>query len=683
MKLKNKSKFSTSGNEFLYSNNNFRGTSGNRISLLLYWWNIIMAVSALMELFGWTVLPVIMKHLYCCYQAPLAKKRILPFLFKQGDVETYNCSTPFCDYGSTSATFTAFAHQHGSTKTLDAFTCCDRIWIYRVRFSALFTCLGFIHAFICAIQVAQKHKQYLDRARWDTVVECMNQTTSLVQRGGILLTFKRLIVKGLRYLNYRSSSLSRHSATSALSVLTVIEVLDTLQVTLVALLVLTVHLSLLPNKFWIHAADAIHNFEWKLVPDYPSHPSLEVKLRHYTIYWIHSIQTTTDNVTKQFKSHLLRIAIQHPLDFYYYLRLVHNACTLLTYLQLAVGSYFNHYSARNSLKEANIEFKQRQLTVDVLNMIVEEKDRRCIQAIVLIQRRFRNLLKSNSAYRKDQEQKPNNENQQCKASATLQRAVRRRWSTKKYQTICSCTTELHKLEDQSMRASLTNTLHHEDNSFLLLVENYNRRNLLKQKIQNLKKDNSAATFASLLLLRPNTKYALLWRHFKLACATLELLQNALYPILLRYTRTTSLEECINVWMKLNNCRQQPLRTKSIADAIFDNILFRTSTVPTAFERRQQCHDSDLTATQRFFSLFLIWFLNKFVWLTGIINFGNCFVNFFEGEYNAEGFLVPKPFFGEYLLLCTSKNSSQTVLLFSNNTWHFLLFRKMDFSRFDV
>jgi len=82
-------------------------------------------------------------------------------------------------------------------------------------------------------------------------------------------------------------------------------------------------------------------------------------------------------------------------------------------------------------------------------------------------------------------------------------------------------------------------------------DHFERLQLMKRQVQSLNK-NQARSF----LLRPGTKNAILWRRLSLACATLELLQNALYPILLRSTGATSLEVCIYTLMSWRSCPQR-------------------------------------------------------------------------------------------------------------------------------
>ena len=54
-------------------------------------------------------------------------------------------------------------------------------------------------------------------------------------------------------------------------------------------------------------------------------------------------------------------------------------------------------------------------------------------------------------------------------------------------------------------------------------DHFEHLQLMKRQVQSLHK-NQARSF----LLRPGTKNAILWRRLSLACATLELLQNALH-----------------------------------------------------------------------------------------------------------------------------------------------------------
>jgi hypothetical protein len=63
---------------------------------------------------------------------------------------------------------------------------------------------------------------------------------------------------------------------------------------------------------------------------YPSHPNLEVMVRYYASSLQDYIQETSNARNRQeVKRQVVKFALLHPLDFYYYLRLVNNSLYLV------------------------------------------------------------------------------------------------------------------------------------------------------------------------------------------------------------------------------------------------------------------------------------------------------------------------------------------------------------------
>jgi hypothetical protein len=279
---------------------------------------------------------------------------------------------------------------------------------------------------------------------------------------------------------------------------------------------------------------------------------------------------------------------------------------LFKYVITAVDAFVQQFGARSSLRKAKEEYRKAQVTIDVLSLVIERREQRLCRAIVVLQRRFRcqKMIRDESSRR-----------------ASLLDASRR--FTSGNSVHCHDGNQ----KNGANAASCPNSDHFE------------HMQLMKRQVQSLNK-NTASSF----LLRPSTKNAIVWRRLSLACATLELLQNALYPILLRSTGTTSLEECLHTLMSWRSCNKGVQRSKGANSnkANVWNLLrhFRHETI--------RC--PDLSFWKRLRLSFYIWFIYQFLWVAGTVKFINCFVDVFEGTYDNEGILVPKPFIGKHLCL---------------------------------
>lgn len=588
-------------------------------------WNALIFASAVAEIVGYTILPPIVKRSYGCYPISEQQSSIGSRLRRmvtggmQRSTQTtntttdiWNCTIPAAASTlSASTTTTAKAleklniqYQNNnchlkmreSCNTLDINSCCNIIHMYRVRSSALFSSFGFIHAFIFAIQFAQSRKYKLDKARWHTISNWQQSEDN------ILLSVKKWIVN---YFHHLLDDVSPSSSSSAASFL---ELLDFLDVIVITLLVVMFQLSLLPHNFWSHVNDAVKTLRLPAVlPAYPSHPNLEVKLRLHASFLIWYIREMNARNTKQLKRQMVKFAILHPLDFYYYLRLVNNSYTLIKYLLSATDAFLNQLDARSSLRKAKEDYKKAKMAIDVLNLIIERKEVRLTKAIIALQRNFRcKHLK--------------NDDKKIKPSTSV--AMQHQESD-----ISACCTKPYALKLSSENLG-------DNSSSCSPLENQLQQ--MKQNIQVLNTNPPRS-----LLLRPTTKNAILWRRLNLACSTLELLQNALYPILLRSTGATSLEDCLHILVMWRTCYRNLPDKKSSSKAKKTNMmnLFRTP-------RFEEHKCPDLNFWQRFRTSIYIWFIYRFLWVAGIVKFINCFVSFFEGSYDEDGILVPKPFFGK-------------------------------------
>jgi hypothetical protein len=503
-----------------------------------------------------------------------------------------------------------------SYSNLDFDYCCGFIYRYRVRSSALFTSLGYIHAFVIAIQLAQRRKCELDSTREYTIVNWQQGQDE------VILTIKKRIVN---YFHHMLKDLYPSASSFSTSILVKVDMLD---VIIYALLLILCYWSLLPHGLWgsIHGITGMTEV---VQLAYSSHPNLEAMVRYYASSLQDYIQQTNARNWQELKRQVVKFAILHPLDFYYYLRLVNNSCTLFKYIFSAVDAFVQQFGARTSLRKAKEEYRKAKVTIDVLTLIIDRKEKRLCRAIIVLQRRFR-----------------------CKKMIREER-IRRASSLAASRRLISDSRVLCYDWNEKICA---------DNSFT--SDHFERLQLMKRQVQSLNK-NQASSF----LLRPSTKNAILWRRLSLVCATLELLQNALYPILLRSTGATSLEECLYTLMSWRICHKDFPRSEGANSykAIFLN-LFLSS-------RREAIRCPVSSFWERLRLSFYIWFIYQFLWIAGTVKFINCFVDVFEGSYDNEGVLVPKPFIGKHLrvLCCSCLSIKATITTKKTQLVDFLLF----------
>lgn len=586
-------------------------------SLLLSLWTVLMLASALAEIVGYTALPAIMKRWYGCYLIPDQRQSVVGKLWRilsggshrsmntgiTTTTDLWNCTRPTA--GAATAMESILREQHNrynqrnrrreSCSNLDFNYCCGLVNRYRIRSSALFTTLGCIHAFIMAIQFAQRRKYNLDAARQYTMTNWQQSQDEAI------LTIKKWIVNCFHHVLFDLSP-----STSSLSMAILIKV-DMIDVFISASLVLLFYWSLLPhsNLWWgITGNRGMTELFSFAQTAYPSHPNLEVMVRSYASSLQHYIQEKNTQNWQELKRQILKFALLHPLDFYYYLRLVNNSWTLFKYIITAVDAFVQQFGARNSLRKAKEEYRKAQVTIDVLTLVIERREKRLCRAIIVLQRRFRcqKIIRE----------------ERSRGSSSLDASRRltsgnsifcHDWSQKNNAIISSCTNSDH----------------------------FEHLQLMKRQVQSLNK-NPESSF----LLRPSTKNAIVWRRLSLACATLELLQNALYPIVLRSTGTTSLEECLYTLMSWRSCHKGFQRSEggNSNKANVWNLL--------RYFRQEGIQCPDLSFWKRLRLSFYIWFIYQFLWVAGTVKFINCFVDVFEGTYDNEGILVPKPFLGKYL-----------------------------------
>lgn len=173
-----------------------------------------------------------------------------------------------------------------------------------------------------------------------------------------------------------------------------------------------------------------------------------------------------------------------------------------------------------------------------------------------------------------------------------------------------------------------------------------------------------------MLLRPNTKFAVIWKILFVFCVFFEISQLALSPILKNYveektgeqmnigkvlelnlvpTPVTEWEQCGGLLHKERVKRKSPFRwirqirrharedKHILEDEIDEN------------EKPWYCHKS-VHSAQGFYIDILKFLIHEFLVIVGFVCFLDVFVTFFTGELDpANGNLIPKPFFPRWIL----------------------------------
>lgn len=139
----------------------------------------------------------------------------------------------------------------------------------------------------------------------------------------VILTIKKRIVN---YFHHMLKDLYPSASSFSTSILVKVDMLD---VIIYALLLILCYWSLLPHGLWgsIHGITGMTEV---MQLAYPSHPNLEVMVRYYASSLQDYIQETSNARNRQeVKRQVVKFALLHPLDFYYYLRLVNNSLYLV------------------------------------------------------------------------------------------------------------------------------------------------------------------------------------------------------------------------------------------------------------------------------------------------------------------------------------------------------------------
>lgn len=582
-------------------------TSVWQSTFLLTLWNTLILTSAFAEIVGYTVLPTIIERSYGCYHIPeqhqnigMKLRRLITGALLHSvhtatatSSDIWNCTIPVStSYSNTLPKIfeNRYIHHQKSYEIQDFTSCCGIIHKYRVRSSAFFSILCCIQSFVVAIQLAKSRKLKLDEIRSWAV------STWHESNDDVVITLKKWIINFILLLFDKPSSYT----------VPLLEVLDLLDIIFTTFLYFLFHLSLLPQNFWAHVKDAVGTLP---LPSVVSHPILEMKVRYYSFFIKEYIQKLSAQYIRELKGLTVQLAIMHPKDFYYYLRLINNSQSVVKYMLPAMDALLSELEARNSLRKANEEFKKAEMAIEVLNLIIERKEDRLTKAVRVLQRKYHSKKKRNSTNKK-----------------TSRRTSRSLAIFHQKSDISSC-------------------------SSTAWDENYERWQVIKQEVHSLN-TNSPGTF----LLRPTTKAAILWRRLILVCTTIELLHNMLEPMLLQSDMATVSEKCphrLRFWRVLN---KNPPKLPSTAKGLKDwNILHNYTLRRT---KGDQCPNASFW--QRLRSFANVWFVSRFSCVAATVRFIHCFVNVFEGTYDLEGILVPKPFIGKPVFdcsLCSAVHSS--------------------------
>jgi hypothetical protein len=579
-----------------------------------------MLASAVVEIVGYTALPALIKRSYGCYLIPEKRQSIVGKLWSiisgglhrsmntriTTTANLWNCTAIVITTGTRQGQDSRYNknnQRRDSYSNLDFDYCCGLIHRYRLRSSALFTSLGYIHALVIAIKLARRRKCELDSAREYTMANWQQSQDE------IILTIKKRIVNCFHQM---LKDLCPSKSSFSISILVKVDMLD---VIIYALLVILCYWSLLPHSLW-GGINRKTGMTEVVQLAYLSHPILEVMVRYYASSLQDYIQETNARNLQELKRKVVKFAISHPLDFYYYLRLVNNSCTFCKYVISAVDAFVQQFGARTSLRKAKEEYRKAQVTIDVLTLIIDRKEKRLCRAIIVLQRRFR-----------------------CKKMIREERSRR----------ASSLAASRRLISDSSVLCQDWNEKMCADNSFT--SDHVEHLQLMKRQVRSLNK-----TQASSFLLRPSTKNAILWRRLSLACATLELLQNALYPILLRSTGATSLEECLYTLTSWRSCHKGFQRSEG-------GNSFKAKFLKLFLSSRHEAIRCPVSSFwERLRLSFYIWFIYQFLWVAGTVKFINCFVDVFEGSYDHEGILVPKPFIGKHqcAFCCSCLSTKATI-----------------------
>ncbi len=221
-------------------------------SFLLSFWNVLMLASAVVEIVGYTALPAILKRSYGCYLIPEQRQSIVGKLWRiisgrlHSSMNTRITTTDLWNCTTTATKTETRGEQHirynksnqrrDSYSNLDFDYCCGFIYRYRVRSSALFTSLGYIHAFVIAIQLAQRRKCELDSTREYTMVNWQQGQDE------VILTIKKRIVN---YFHHMLKDLYPSASSFSTSILVKVDMLD---VIIYAWLRILCYWSLLPHS---------------------------------------------------------------------------------------------------------------------------------------------------------------------------------------------------------------------------------------------------------------------------------------------------------------------------------------------------------------------------------------------------------------------------------------------------
>mmetsp|Transcript_1728 Transcript_1728/g.2391 ORF Transcript_1728/g.2391 Transcript_1728/m.2391 type:complete len:744 (+) Transcript_1728:153-2384(+) len=164
-----------------------------------------------------------------------------------------------------------------------------------------------------------------------------------------------------------------------------------------------------------------------------------------------------------------------------------------------------------------------------------------------------------------------------------------------------------------------------------------------------------------LLMRPNTRFAVVWKCLFIICVMLEIAQLAVAPMLQQYK-----DEETHQPLLLHQVIEQKLLPTPIEewDACLPKFkpeppkkglakLFEKMKSPQKVEKEEQeipwyCN-SPFPEAQTAYAEGVKFVIREFLIFVGVVCFLDVFVTFFTGELDEEGFLKPKPFFTRWII----------------------------------
>jgi hypothetical protein len=143
-----------------------------------------------------------------------------------------------------------------------------------------------------------------------------------------------------------------------------------------------------------------------------------------------------------------------------------------------------------------------------------------------------------------------------------------------------------------------------------------------------------------LLLKPESIFSVRWKRLVMLAVVFELFLAAMAPLLLKSTQTESLEDCFESMLMPEFCSPKEA----------PNSGFWTAHVGFASGRDNKLADEcdQKRLARRVIATYMAQFIKSHIWFVGTIAFLNTFVVFFEGRRDANGVLVPKPFFQRWI-----------------------------------